>query len=144
MQDEYIAAHQEALQEFDSQLETLWKQITNPNASLSLVLTIMTAKEFTEWGRLVTAVAEAAYKKGWNMPTLSGIFRPLCRTLEVCEHVRASTPPKLCLHLIVCLDIPRFSHTVLHLVELGLTASNTKLFQQGIRCNLGVCGDKLH
>lgn len=83
MQDEYIAAHQEAMQEFDRMLKRLWEQITGPSTSMPFVLTIMIAKEFTEWGRLITAVAESTYKKRWSMPTLSGTL-PRSLTCSLC------------------------------------------------------------
>lgn len=73
VQSAYIAAHEQAMQAFGQELEALREQITSPDTSISLVLTILLAQEFTAWGRLVTAVAEVAYNKRWSLPTLSGI-----------------------------------------------------------------------
>jgi hypothetical protein len=77
VQYEYIAAHQEAMQEFDRELRRLWECITAPHTATPLVLTVMLAKEYTEWGRLVNAVAEAAYTKRWSIPTLSGALQAI-------------------------------------------------------------------
>jgi hypothetical protein len=87
MQEKYISAHEEAMKELDAELERVWEQITGPNTLMPLVLTIMIAKEFTEWGRLVNSVAETAYTKNWSIPTLSGAVSSSVDRPEECPCV---------------------------------------------------------
>ena len=88
MQDAYIAAHQAALDEFEDELRRAHALLTGPSTSLPLVLTIMIAKEYTEWGRLITGVSEVAYKENWSIPTLSGMCpRPLMPTIGKPQNV---------------------------------------------------------
>jgi hypothetical protein len=72
MQENYISAHEEALAGFDAALESAWRQLSEPREAGSLVLAIMVAKEFTEWGRLLSSIAEASFAQGWSLPELSG------------------------------------------------------------------------
>lgn len=73
VQREYISAHESVMDSFSEALDRVWKSMCNPGTtSISAGLCILMAKEFTEWGRLLSCVAEASFLQGWALPTMGG------------------------------------------------------------------------
>ena len=104
MQKAYITVFEEAVEELYNELRAVWRQLTSPSTSLSLVLTILMAKEFTEWGRLITAVSEAAYEQNWSIPTHAGVPSGSVTYPALLPHTEA----------LICTDIGTDQRLLLH------------------------------
>jgi len=60
-------------------------------SEISMVLCILMAKEFTEWGRLISSVADTAFKRKWTLPELAGeIF--CCQSHAMATHPSTLSP----------------------------------------------------
>eukprot|EP00892_Ulva_mutabilis_P006486 jgi/Ulvmu1/4209/UM019_0188.1 len=71
-QRQYVVAHESAMECFDEALIKAWEYMCRPTTStISLVLCILMAKEFTEWGHLISCVAEASFMQGWTLPDIA-------------------------------------------------------------------------
>lgn len=73
MQRNYLLAHEAAMDSFNDAMHRAWRSMCSPDtSSVPPMLCVLMAKEFTEWGSLLSSIAEASHLQGWSLPAITG------------------------------------------------------------------------